>query len=212
MTLIDLSHPLIDGQPCYPGDPPPEIKPFNLLAEAGFNTTRLSMGTHQGTHLDAPFHFFRDGMTVDRIPLETLYGPAELADLAPGGRLGQGAAISRQMLEAHGQSFYEGARVIYRTGWDQHFGREEFYQSFPSLTPDAARWMVDQGIRLAGMDTPSPAEDYEEVHQILLGAGVIIVEALANLGSLPQRFTLAAFPLRFEGRDGSPVRAVGIVD
>jgi arylformamidase len=212
MTFVDLTHPLIDGQPCYPGDPVPQIKPFDTLAEAGFNTTRFAMGTHQGTHLDAPFHFFRDGTTVDKIPLGTLYGPAELVDLAPGGAFGRGAKISRQMLEHHGQSFHEGARVLCSTGWDQHFGREEFYQSYPSLTTEAAQWIVDQGIRLIGMDTPSPAEDFEEVHKILLGAGVIIIEALANLSSLPRQFTFAAFPLRIKGRDGSPVRAVAIVD
>ncbi len=212
MRLIDISHPLTDGQPCFPGDPVPRIKPFSSLAEAGYNTTRFAMGTHQGTHLDAPFHFFRDGITVDKIPLDTLYGPAEFVDLAPGGELGKSATISRQMLQAHSQSFHDGARVVYRTGWDQYIGRNEFYQSFPSLTPEAAQWMVDQGIQLLGMDTPSPAEDFEEVHKILLGAGVVIVEALANLASLPQQFTLAAFPLKFKGRDGSPVRAVAIVD
>jgi arylformamidase len=212
MTLIDLSHPLVDGEPCYPGDPVPRIKPFNSLAEAGFNTTRFAMGTHQGTHLDAPFHFLRDGITVDKIPLDTLYGPAELVDLAPGGELGKGATISRQMLQTHAQSFYEGARVICRAGWDQHFGHEDFYRNFPSLTPEAAQWMVDQGVQLVGMDTPSPAEDFEEVHKILLGAGIIIIEALANLAGLPEKFTIAAFPLRIKGRDGSPVRAVAIVD
>ncbi len=212
MKLVDLSHPLIDDQPAYPGDPTPRIKTFHSHAESGFATTRFAMGTHHGTHLDAPFHFVRDGVTVDRIPLETLYGPAALIDLAPQGVLGKSTVITVEMLARHAEALDLGERLIYRTGWDSRFGRPEFYKGHPSLTVEAARWIVDRGVRLLGMDTPSPAEDFEEVHKILLGAGVIIAESLANLTGLPGSFLFVGFPIKLKGRDGAPIRAVAILE
>ena len=212
MKLIDLTHPLADGQPAFPGDPVPRIRPFATLAENGYNLTRFAMGSHQGTHLDAPFHFFRDGGTVDRIPLERLYGPATLVDLAPGGSLGKGATITLQMLQPFASAFEPGGRVVLRTGWDERFGTPEFFADHPSLTAEAARWIAGREIGLLGMDMPSPAVDPAEIHKILLGADVLLLEAVANLAALPERFTLAAFPLKLEGRDGAPVRAVAILD
>jgi kynurenine formamidase len=212
MRFIDLTHQLEDEQPAFPGDPTPRIKPFHSLSDAGYNTTRFALGSHQGTHLDAPFHFFRDGVTVDRIPLETLHGPATLADLAPGGELGRRAVISAEMLAAHEAAFQPGARVIYRTGWESRFGDRDFYEKYPSLTSEAAEWIAARGVALLGMDTPSPAEDYEKVHKSLLGAGVIVIEGLTNLAQLPGEFVLSAFPLKLKGRDGAPIRAVAMVD
>ncbi len=212
MKLIDLTHPLTDGQPAFPGDPVPRIRPFATLAENGYNLTRFAMGSHQGTHLDAPFHFLRDGGTVDRIPLERLYGPATLVDLAPGGALGKGAVITPGMLQLHASAFEPGARVLLRTGWHEQFGSPAFFDGYPSLTIEAARWIAARKIGLLGMDMPSPAADPAEAHQALLGADVLLLEAVANLAALPRRFTLAAFPLKLEGRDGPPVRAVAILD
>ena len=79
--FIDLSHPLSDGLPSFPGDPQLAIKVHNTLPQAGYNLTKITMGSHQGTHLDAPFHFFDDGKTLDRIELGRFYGPARMIDL-----------------------------------------------------------------------------------------------------------------------------------
>ena len=209
-TLIDLTHPMEDGQPCYPGDPPPRIRPHDTLASAGYNTTHLSFGSHQGTHLDAPLHYFADGLPVDRIPLERFYGPAAAADLAPGGGLEEGTAITIESLAPHAAVFEPRARVILRTGWSRRFGTPGFFERHPCLTPESAEWIAARGIWLLGLDTPSPAGDAAPVHQVLLGAGIVILESLANLEALPPRFTLAAFPLKLAGRDGSPLRAVAI--
>lgn len=211
MKIIDLSHSIWDEQPCYPGDPVPRVRPFDSIAEAGYNTTRLAIGSHQSTHLDAPFHYFHKGQTVDRIPLEQLYGPATLVDLAPDSELGEQASIGPPMFEAHAEAFQPGARVLYRTGWGVRFGKSGYFRRHPSLTVEAAQWIAERRIVLLGMDTPSPAEDPDEVHKILLGAGVIIVESLAHLEELPREFLFIAFPLRLTGRDGSPVRAAAVV-
>jgi arylformamidase len=211
--LIDLTHPLEHGQGNFPWDPKISVVPHNTVGSIGYNITQISMSTHQGTHLDAPYHFFDDGATVDAIPLDRFCGPATLIDLAPGGRLNPKTPLTLEMFETFEAVFQEGAKIIYRTGWDRAFGRPEFFSEFPSLTLEAARFFASRRIGLLGMDTPTPSTDWKECHHVLLAKGVevVIVEALANLHRLPSRFTLMAFPLNIKGRDGSPVRAVGLV-
>jgi len=214
VRIIDLTHPIEHGSLSYPGDPPAEITPQDSISSVGYNTTRLNFSSHHGTHLDAPFHFFDDGKTLDDLPLEWFYGPARVVDLAPQSILEPATEITRAMLEPFAEAFQVGARVLLRTGWDQRFGGPEFYEDYPSLSLDAARWIASRRIRLLGLDTPSPSVDTLEVHQILLGEAseIILVEALANLDLLPEKVIFCAFPLKIVGGDGSPVRAVAILE
>jgi len=212
--LIDLSHPLENGQIGFPGDPPICVEASDTLAGSGYNGTRISLSTHQGTHLDAPYHFFDDGKPVDRIPLDRFYGPASLVDLAPGGALAPGTPITLDMLRPQEAEFQPGAKVLYRTGWDRTYNTTEFFDGYPTLTVEAARWIAERRIGLLGMDTGTPSVDARECHEALLGEGVeiVIVESLANLDRLPERFTFIGFPLRITGRDGSPIRAIAVVE
>jgi kynurenine formamidase len=213
-TLIDLSHPLEHGQLNFPFDPKISVVVHNTIPAIGYNITQISMSTHQGTHLDVPFHFYDDGKTVEQMPLDRFYGPAVLIDLAPGACLPAHTPITLELLRPHEAKFKPGARVIYRTGWDRMFGRPEIFTDFPTLTREAARWIAQRRIGLLGMDTLTPSADWKEVHRTLLEKGVeiVIVEGLRNLDQLPERFTLSAFPLNVKGRDGSPVRAVAIIE
>jgi kynurenine formamidase len=173
----------------------------------------VSLSTHQGTHLDVPFHFFDDGKTLDQVDLERFYGEAHLVDFAPGAALPPQTPLTLEMFTRHEAVFRPGAKIVYRTGWDRMFGRPEFFSQFPTLTLEAARWIASRRISLLGMDTPTPSAEWLECHHILLGKGVemIIVEGLANLEKLPPVFTFIGFPLNIKGRDGSPIRAVGVV-
>jgi len=213
--FIDLSHPLENAQLSYPGDPEIRVTPFRTMKAHGVNVTEISMGTHQGTHLDAPFHFFADGLTLDQIPLDRFFGPARLVDLAPGGALEPKTPIPPEMFEPHADAFEPGARVIFRTGWDRAFDRLEYFTDLPSLTLEAAQWIAQRRIGLLGMDTPTPSKIAgRPCHYALLERGVeiVLVEGLANLDKLPRRFTFVGFPLNLKGRDGSPIRAVAICD
>ncbi|NUQ64455.1 MAG: cyclase family protein [Pirellulales bacterium] len=212
--LIDLSHPLKDGQPSFPGDPQLSISVHSTVAAGGTNLTRLALGSHQGTHLDVPFHIFDTGPTLDRVPLERFFGPARLIDLAPGGALAARTPIGPDWFEPHAEAFQPGARVLYRTGWDRTFGRAEFFTDYPTLTVAAAQWIAERRIGLLGMDTPTPGQEWRECHETLMREGVeiVLVEGLANLDRLPAAFTWIGFPLNFAGRDGSPIRAVALVD
>lgn len=212
--LIDLSHPLQHGQLGFPGDPELSVVIHDTIASIGYNVTRIGMSTHQGTHLDAPFHFFDDGKTVDEIPLERFYGPASLVDLAPGSSLDPKTPITIDMLRRHEEKFRPGAKIIYRTGWDRTYNTPEFFTDYPTLTVDAARWIAERRIGLLGMDTGTPSTDWQECHWVLLGKGVeiVLVEGLTRLDQLPEEFTFIGFPLNVKGRDGSPIRAVAVVD
>ena len=212
--LIDLSHPLPNGAKSFPGDPVYQTSPHVTHDKDRFSVTNISMGSHQGTHLDAPYHFYADGKTIDQMPLEPFYGPAKLVDLAPGGEIEANAELTIETFAEHADAFQPGARLILRTGWEKNFGKETFFTGFPSVTPEAAEWIAGTRIILLGMDLPTPGKDPWGTHLPLLAQGteVVIIESLRNLEKLPETFTLVAFPLNLKGLDGSPVRAVAIIE
>jgi kynurenine formamidase len=168
------------------------------------------MGSHQGTHLDAMIHFVENGRTLDRMPLEWFYGPARLLRIPKAPR----EEITVEDFSQHEAHLTPGARIIFSTGWESEFGTERFFTDFPSMTQEAACYLASRRLRLIGMDTPTPSRDYYEVHHTLLADDVemVIVESLANLAALPDEFTFIGFPLNFAGRDGSPIRAVALVE
>jgi arylformamidase len=212
--LIDLSYPLENDQLNFPFDPKISVVVHNTTSSIGYNITQISMSTHQGTHLDVPYHFFDDGKTIDRMPLDRFYGQTTLIDFAPGGHLEPKAPLTAEMFQLHQEKFTPGAKVIYRTGWDYMFGSPRFFSDFPTLTLDAARWIASRRISLLGMDTPTPSSEWMECHHILLAKGseCVLVEALTHLDKVPEHFTFIGFPLNIKGRDGSPIRAVAVVD
>lgn len=210
MEFIDLSHPLAQGQASFPNDPKMAIIPHGTVATHQYNISQLLMGTHQGTHLDAMFHFFDDGCTLDQMPLEWFYGPACVLRI-PKGPNGE---ISVDDLRQYEARLAPGARIIVNTGWYRQFGAPNFFTEFPSFTLDAARYLAARKIRLLGMDMPTPGKQWLELHHILLAreTEIVVVESLANLDALPDEFVFAGFPLNFKGRDGSPIRAVALCE
>lgn len=208
MKLIDLSHPLIHGQQTFPFDPKLSIMPHGNTTTLKYNISHLSMSSHQGTHLDAMYHFIDDGKTLDQMPLDWFYGPTRLLRIPKQAK----EEITVADLEPFAEHLTEGAKIIYETGWSKNFGADNFFTEFPSLTQDAAKYLASKKIRMLGMDTPTPSYDWYEVHHILLAEEIVIVETLTNLEQLPDSFVFMGFPLNIKGRDGSPIRAVAQVD
>ena len=197
--------------PFWPGDVGPEFREVKSLEQNGYAVQTICVGNHIGTHLDAPSHVVKGGMTLDRIPLETLIGKAVLLDFTSKGKKDR---ISRKELQTHRHVLHQGARVLIRTGWDTHYGSSFFFQDFPCLTLEAAQDLAERGIALLGMDTPSPSpiDDPDQgIHKTLLGAGIVLLEGLANLHRLRgNECELIVLPPLFKGFSGSPCRAVAI--
>jgi kynurenine formamidase len=210
MRFIDLSHPLRDGLPAFPSDPQLQIAPHLTIARDRCNVSRITMGSHQGTHLDAMAHFVPDGKRIDAMPLEWFYGPARVLRMPKAPR----EEITASDFAQHEALLNPGARILISTGWEREFGTPRFFEDFPSMTQEAARYLASRRLRLIGMDMPTPGRDYYEIHHILLAPEVemVIVEGLAHLDQLPANFTFIGFPLKFAGGDGSPIRAVAVVE
>ncbi|WP_218927079.1 cyclase family protein [Halosimplex pelagicum] len=214
MTSFDLSRPLATGMAVYPGTEPVSVEPDATRASDGYRTTRLDLDSHAGTHVDAPAHL-TDGPSLDEFPAERFRFAAVLADLRP---LDAREPVSLDALrDALAVDPEEVDLVAVVTGWDRHWGDDRYFDH-PYLTAEAAGWLADRDCDL-GVDTvnpdPTPTEraDGDEpdgfpVHERLFDADRLIVENLRGLDRLAERFELHAYPLRFEGADASPVRAV----
>lgn len=208
--VLDLSHPLSDTMPVYPGSRPPRIRRTSTVAERGFAETSLGFLSHTGTHVDAPAHMRAGGATLDRLPVETFVGTACVLDATGAARL------DRAFLEAHAELVAGCAFLLFHTGWDRHWGRPAYLEGFPVLTPEGARWVAAQGLAGVGADTISPdpvgSRDFP-IHHILFGAGLLVYENLTGLGPLAgRRCHFAGLPLPYAEADGCPVRAVAMVD
>ncbi|HIA35759.1 MAG TPA: cyclase family protein [Flavobacteriales bacterium] len=208
MKLIDLSHPMVHGQQTFPMDPKLSIVPHGNTTTLKYNISQISMSSHQGTHLDAMYHFIDDGKTLDQMPLDWFYGPTNLLRIPKNAK----EEITIDDFRQHEPLLTEGAKIIYETGWHKNFGADNFFTEFPTMTLEASKYLASKKIRLIGMDTPTPSYDWYEVHHVLLGAEIVIVETLNNLDQAPDAFIFMGFPLNIKGRDGSPIRAVAMVE
>jgi kynurenine formamidase len=208
--VIDLSLVIYDGAPTMPLDPKCSVVEHCNLDTLGYNLTKLTVSTHQGTHLDAPFHFIRDGVTVDRLDPAKCIGRAFKIDL--GGKKPREPIGVADVLPHQGK-LVEGSFVLLRTGWDKVYPDARYFSDFPYLTKELADWFADRKVGLVGMDMPTPnGTDWKYIHERMLGAGIVIVEGLADLDRIgAEEFLFIGLPLKIRGRDGSPIRAVAVV-
>lgn len=206
MTIYDISLPITPTLPVWPGDPPVRLSQPSHLERGDICTiTRLDMGAHTGTHLDAPAHFIRGGATVESLDLDALIGPALVVNAAGLGHL------TAEALEA--LAIPPGVqRLLLRTDNSAIWQRCQtaFAENFTAIEPSGAHWLVQRGVRLVGIDylSVAPFDDGVPTHQILLGAGVIAVEGLDLSAIEPGEYQLVCLPIKIGGSDGAPCRAV----
>ncbi len=212
MKVIDLSHPVSPGMPVYPGTEPPVFVTGTSIAQAGFLEKKITLFSHTGTHVDAPAHLIEGAMTLDELPVDQFIGKAIVLGLEGC----KGPVIDIKDLERFADAVDEAEFVLIRTGWSRHWGTERYFKRFPVLSLEAALWLADFDLKGIGFDTISPdpmdTEDYP-VHKAFMKRDTIIIENLAHLDLLPDSpFMFSCLPIKFEDADGSPVRAVGIVE
>jgi arylformamidase len=205
--IIDLTVPLENGQRGV------SIEPARTLESDGWNATTLGLYSHCGTHMDAPLHFGVSNQTIDEIPLESCMGPAWVADLTG---IEPRAMIAVKDLKETKEKVRTGDGLLLRTGWSRRIGNPSYRNALPRVSVELAQWCAERGVRLLGVEPPSVAdvnnlEELTAVHEILLGANILIVEGLTNLDQIRrEQVTFMAFPLRIKAGDGSPVRAIAI--
>jgi arylformamidase len=195
VELIDITVPIRTGMVTYPGDPEVTVERVASLADGDIaNVSRVAMGLHTGTHVDAPVHFLDGGAGSDELALDVLIGPCEVVALPDLDAESVAAAVRGV------------ERVLFRTPNSELWERDSFADDFLSLDGDGARVLVERGVRLVGVDYLSVGD--ADAHRALLGAGVVVVEGLDLRRVEPGPYELICLPLRVVGSDGAPARAV----
>lgn len=208
----DLTYPLSPAVPRAGVFPEPKFRRIKSIPTDPLNVTEMQMVVHVGTHVDAPRHFFNDGPAFDGIPLERLCGQGVVLSFDKGPE----ETISAVDLDVYDSLVLPGDIVAIETGWAK-YARTPQYHEHPHLTPDAAHWLVDHGVKLAAFDVPTPdlpvsrrPHGYDwPVHQILLRHGVLISENVYGLTGLAgRRMEFAFVALNIEDSDGAPARVL----
>jgi len=219
MKIIDLSMTIREGMITFPvhWHPSVEINQLGRFEVEGRETRKVTIGTHTGTHVDAPRHFIKQGNTIEHVDLDKFYGEARRVDFT---ELRDKTEITVEMLQsALGNQTPK--RILFQFDWDLKTDSLAYYSDHPFLSTEAAQYLVNQGVVLVGFDSPMPdnplngrgSDNDSPNHTILLGAGVVILEYLCNLRDIDKdTFILSALPIKIENGDGAPVRAVAIIN
>ena len=204
-TIYDISTPVQSGGVIYPGNPEITIEAQQAISMgAGANVSSVALGSHTGTHVDAAKHFFDDGQTVDRIPLDRLIGPAILIAFGDEVMSIGAADLERHEIGSH-------TRVLLKTRNSSLLRRPEFVKDYTYLAPDGAEYLARRGVELVGIDYYSIEQfksGHHRTHLTLLERSVVIVEGLDLSEPPPGEYELICLPLRLAGLDGAPARAV----
>lgn len=205
--IYDITLTISPGMPVWPGDPTVILERYNKMEEGSYaNVSRISMGVHTGTHLDAPYHFINGGRGVDELPLEVLVGPATVVQIDKGIDL-----ITDDVIQAAG--IRPGVkRLLFKTRNSRYWTRKvpAFHKDFVAISESGAEALVNKGVRLVGIDylSVAPYRSPYATHRILLGAGIVALEGL-NLSKVPPGdYELVALPVKLGGSDGAPLRAI----
>lgn len=212
--VVDLSHPIVTGMPQWPGDRQPlRIVRLSDHGQAAWRSSRLELGCHVGTHVDAPSHFRAGAPGVDELPPERFLGPAAVVrpPRAAGAALEPGP-LDEGLLD--GVDLAAVDFVLFDTGWARHWGRPAYYADWPWLSAPLAVRLADAGLKGVGLDASSLDDRTgRHAHDLFAAAGMVNLENLANLDRLPVGgFLLVALPLPLAGAEASPVRAVALLD
>ncbi len=211
MKLIDLTLTISESIPSFPGSPKPQFILWSDLNDDGYNLELLFLSSHTGTHLDAPYHFVKNGLKINQIPLERLIGQAIIIKLTKT----KNATITKldiTLFEKKNGKISNFSSVFFFTGWQKNLKKDNYFTENPGLTISAAKYLASKKINLVGIDSPSidlGKDTSFSVHHILSKNDILIIENLANLNKISSKeFNFTILPLKLKNATGSPVRAV----
>lgn len=208
--IVDLSIPISIETPIYPGDPVPAIRPAAELGKDGFQVTSISIGSHTGTHVDAPFHFQKSGERIDESSLAKFIGRGVVLDFT---NKEPGEMISFKDAEEQINQVSPGDIVLFHTGWSKYLGKEDYY-NHPYLSVEVVHALLSKGVKtffIDALNVDPPDGSSFLVHEAITKVNGIIGENFSNFDQIDFKNPwIIALPLRLKGLDGSPVRAIAI--
>lgn len=211
MQIIDLTHEIKEGMPCFGAHwhCSPKLEQMGTVESVGRNTSQIIMGSHCGTHIDSPRHFFDDARTIDMIELTELIGEVSIYDFSS---LKENECVTVEMLKKLKLT----EKVIFNFNWADKYVDKGFYSGYPYFSDLACDYLIDNGVKLIGMDTPSPddsriklgSKEDSKAHKKFLSNGVILIEYLNNLNKIKdyEGWKIVALPLKLSNCDGSSAR------
>lgn len=210
MKVTDLTHIIDSDMPVFPGTEQPILKKANTFEKDGFREAKITMYSHTGTHIDAPAHMLSTGPYLDNLNIEHFIGKATILDFSNG----KIKIIDVDSLKHYEDKIKNVEFIIIKTGWSRYWGDKKYYEDFPSLSEESAKWLSGFNLKGIGIDTIS-IDDIKSttfaVHKILMPKDIIIIENPTNLDSISNEyFILSIMPLKNKDADGSPVRAISI--
>ena len=213
MKPIDLTLTISSTIPNFPGSPKPQFILWSTIKEDSYNLELLFLSSHTGTHLDAPYHFFKKGAKIHQIPINRLVGTAILIKI----KKRKDESITKNdlvLFENKNGKIPKNSSIIFFTDWQKNLNDESYFHSNPGLSESGAKYLVSKKINLVGIDSPSIDLGKNEkftVHKILAKNNILIVENLSNLNKIKSKnFDFVILPLKLKNATGSPVRALAI--
>jgi arylformamidase len=203
---IDVTLDIKSGMLHWPGDPPVILERVHDMRQGDeVNLSRITMGVHSGTHVDAPVHFIKEGTGIDVIPIETLVGPARVLEMTAR------AGIAAKDLA--GQGVAKGERILLKTGnsAERLLHMDAFTEEFVHLSESGAKYLVSAGVKVVGIDYLSIGGykiDGRTVHRMLLAAGIAVIEGLDLSNVAPGHYDMVCLPMKISGSDGAPARVI----
>lgn len=209
MHVIELTHALTSDLTVYPGTPQPILQQVNSIERDWFRQTALTLYSHHGTHMDAPAHILPDGKTLDQYTPDCFFGSAAVVDCC---ELPANSILSLAEMQRLQPRVLQAEFVLFHTGWSRYWGSDQYSGPYPTISPEIAQWLAEQGKKGVGVGTTSVDKiDCLINHHILLENGVLVIENLINLQQTgPQLLQFYALPLHYLASDGAPVRAIAI--
>jgi len=211
VKLIDLTLTISESIPSFPGSPKPQFISWSDLKDDGYNLELLFLSSHTGTHLDAPYHFVKNGLKINQIPLDRLVGNATIIKL----KKNKNSAITKldiTLFEKRNGKISNHSSIFFFTGWQKNLKKDNYFTENPGLAISAAKYLVSKNINLVGIDSPSidlGKDKSFSVHHILSKNNILIVENLTNLNKISSKeFNFTILPLKLKDATGSPVRAI----
>jgi kynurenine formamidase len=191
MDIIDLTMPIDEKTPVFPGDPKPQFQQIATIQDNGWNEKRLTFNSHFGTHIDAPFHMLEDGKKLSDYPIETFVGEAVVISLDD--------EFPKNLPPI----------VFFHTGHSKKAYSKDYFRNNPVLTMNIAKELIKQKVRIVGIDSFTPDNTPYDIHKLLFKHDILIVENLVNLDKLVgKRFMCSILPLKIQDADGAPCRVI----